>query len=174
MNTNARVSPNGIAVIEYFEHCALKAYPDPKTGGAPWTCGVGATGPGIGPGTVWTQAQANARLVQDLLERESAARSAIRVETTPGQFDAFISILFNVGAGSRAKDGIVRLRNASPSTLLRKLNAGDYAGAREQFARWISPGTRVELGLRRRRRAEQALWDGLTGAQAIALGAAVK
>ena len=166
------ISPNGTAVIEYFETCVLKAYPDPKTGVAPYTVGWGATGVGIGPGTVWTQAEADARLVQDILEREDDANAAIKVTVTQGEFDAFVSILYNIGHGSPIKDGIIRLRSGYPSTLLRLLNAGDFAGARAQFALWVSPGTNVEHGLRRRRRAEQALWDGKSGTEAIAIGSA--
>lgn len=185
---NMKTSPNCTLVVQYFETCALKAYPDPKSplaqairaglgtsglSGAPWTAMWGATGPDITPGSVWTQDQADARLAKDIVYRESDANQAIKVPMTQGQFDAFVSILFNVGHGSPIHDGIIRLKTTYPSTLLRKLNDGDYAGARAEFARWISPGTSVELGLKRRRRAEQALWDGLSGHEAIALGAAV-
>lgn len=165
-----KTGPNGVAVIQHYEGRVLTAYPDPLSGGPPWTCGWGATGAGIGPGTVWTSQQCDDRLVSDLVSRESDASAAIRVPMTQGQFDAFVSLLFNVGHGSPIKDGIVRLRNDYPSTLLRKLNAGDYDGARAEFARWISPGSSVEHGLRRRRAAEQALWDGKSAADAIALG----
>lgn len=62
------VSEAGIALVKHFEGCArrrqdglVEAYPDPGTGGAPWTIGWGATGPGIGPGTAWTPAQCDAR-----------------------------------------------------------------------------------------------------------------
>ena len=165
-----KVSANCLQVVEYFETCKLKAYPDPKTGDSPWTCGWGATGAGIGPGTCWTQSEADTRLARDLVSREDDATNAIKVPVTQGQFDAFVSILFNVGHGSPVKDGIIRLCNAYPSTLLRKLNAGDYAGAREQFERWISPGTSVSHGLRRRRAAEQALFDGKSGSDAIKIG----
>ena len=111
--------PNCIAVIQHYERCVLKAYPDPKTGGAPWTIGWGATGAGIGPGVVWTQDQADARLAADVADRVSDANAAIKVPMTQGQFDAFVDILFNVGHGSPVKDGIIRLKNAWPSTLLR-------------------------------------------------------
>lgn len=168
-----RASPNGIAVIKHFERCVLNSYPDPKTGGDPWTIGWGATGPGIVKGLVWTQLQADNRLATDVLEREMDSSSAIRVAVTPGQFDAFVSILFNVGHGSPTRDGIIRLRSGYPSTLLRKLNAGDYAGSRAEWLKWVSPGSNVTRGLRRRRTAEQALWDGLDAQQAIALGNAV-
>jgi lysozyme len=166
------ISPNCTAVVEHFESCRLKAYPDPKTGGAPWTVGWGATGPGINADTVWTQAEADTRLARDLVFREAEANQAIRAPLTQGQFDGFVSILFNVGHGSPIKDGIIRLRSGLPSTLLRKLNERDYDGAREQFILWVSPGTNVEHGLRRRRVTEQQLWDGLDAHSAIVIGEA--
>ncbi len=154
-----KTSPKGIQLIQQFESCALKAYPDPKTGAAPWTVGWGATGADITPSTEWTQYQADARLLQDLAEREAAVSSAVRVPLRQGQFDALVSIVFNVGAGGANRDGIIRLKNGQPSTLLRKLNAGDYAGASAEFEKWISPGSNVAAGLLRRRKAERALFD---------------
>jgi lysozyme len=72
-DTVRRIGPDGIALIQGFEGCAKKradgsfeAYPDPGTGSDPWTIGWGATGKGIGPGTIWTQAQCDARLEADL------------------------------------------------------------------------------------------------------------
>lgn len=183
-----KASPNCYAVIKHCEDRVLKAYPDPKSplavaiarrlptaglSGAPWTIGTGATGPGIGPGVIWTDQQAEDRLESDVGEREEDADHALLVQLTQGQYDAFISLLFNVGHGSPAKEGIIRLKNGYPSTLLRKLNESDFPGARAEWARWISPGTNVEHGLRKRRRMEQALFDGLDAAEAIALGDAV-
>lgn len=153
-----QISKAGLDLIKHFEDCKLKAYPDPKTGGAPWTVGWGATGPGIGPGTVWTQEQADNRLVDDVAEREALVNSAVKVPMTQGQFDAMVSIVFNVGAGSSKKDGIIWLKNGRPSTLLRMLNEGDYDGCADQFLRWISPGSNVENGLKRRRTAERVLF----------------
>ena len=148
-------SPIGIDIIKTFESCKLTAYPDPKTGGAPWTIGWGATGPGIGPGTVWTQQQADDRLEQDVSEREALVTAAVRAPLTQGQFDALVSIVFNVGPGSKWKDGIIRLKSGQPSTLLSLLNARDYDGCAGQFMRWVSPGSNVENGLRRRRTVER-------------------
>lgn len=164
-----KTSREGIALLHHYEDCRLVSYPDPKTGSDPWTIGWGATGPGIGPGLIWSQQQADDRFERDVAEREEIVRGAVRVDLQQGMFDAMVSIVFNVGAGASTKDGIVRLKNGKPSTLLRLLNSGDYWGAREQFARWISPGSNVELGLKRRRRAEQGLWDGLTARDAIAV-----
>jgi lysozyme len=139
----------------------LKAYPDPKTGGAPWTCGAGCTGRDIGPDTVWSLNFAQLRFAAALASRESVINNEIAVPLTQGQFDALVSILYNVGYGSPAKDGIFMLKNGQPSTLIRKLRAGDYAGASAEFPKWCSPGTNVENGLRRRRLAEQAMFDGV-------------
>jgi lysozyme len=151
----------GLALIKSFETCKLKAYPDPKTGAAPWTVGWGATGDDIGPGTVWTQTQADRRLSLDIALREAIVTKDVKVPLTQGQFDAMVSIIYNVGIGSSEKDGIIILRNGKPSTLLRKLNAGDYDGAADAFLAWISPGSNVENGLKRRRTQERCLF--LTG-----------
>jgi lysozyme len=148
------------AFLKTKEDLVLTAYPDPKTGGAPWTVGYGATGPGIQKGTVWTRERAEARFEDDVAERERIVWLHVKVPLTQGQFDALLSIIYNVGAGSPTRDGIIRLRSGKPSTLLRKLNAGDYAGAREEFFKWVSPGSNVERGLKIRRREEvENFWD---------------
>lgn len=165
-----KVSPNCYAVIKHFETCRLKAYPDPKTGGDPWTVGWGATGPDIDRSTTWTQLQADNRLVWDVGLREADANNAIVVPVTQGVFDGFVSALFNIGHGSPLKDGLIRLRSGYPSTCLRLLNGGQVDLAREALGKWVSPGTNVEHGLHRRRVAEQALWNGMSAAVAIALG----
>lgn len=155
-----KVSPAGRDFIKLYERCILKAYPDPKTGGAPWTIGWGSTGRDIGPDTVWTQEQADARFDHDLSLVESDANNAIVVPVSQNQFDAFTSILYNVGHGSPTHDGIIRLKSGIPSTLLRKLNATDYDGCADEFLRWISPGSSVQVGLLRRRKAERRLFLG--------------
>lgn len=153
-----KTSQAGYDLIKEFEDCELEAYPDPKTGADPWTVGWGATGLGIGPGTVWTQSQADTRLESDVAQREDLVSMAITHPMTQGQFDAFVSIVFNVGAGSKWKDGILRLKDGRPSTLLRKFNAGDISGAETEWLKWISPGTTVAKGLLRRRMAELELF----------------
>jgi lysozyme len=156
MNT----SQTGIDLIKSFESCKLEAYPDPKTGAEPFTVGWGATGPDIGPDTVWTQEQADTRLLQDIAIREAIVDRAVTHDMTQGQYDAFVSIIFNVGPGSPYKDGIVRLKNGNPSTLLRCFNAGDIGGCEKQWLLWVSPGSAVEHGLFRRRQAELVLFRG--------------
>ena len=150
------VSAAGIALIKRFEGCArrigrglVEAYPDPGTGGAPWTIGWGATGPGIGPGTVWSQAQCDARLEADLVRYAAEVAETLGgAPTTQAQFDALVSFHYNSGAIARA-------------TLTRKHVAGDYAGAAAEFARWNRAGGRVMRGLVRRRAAEAALYRDL-------------
>ena len=157
MNT----SPNGIAVLKYFESCRLKAYPDPASGGAPWTIGWGHTGREVTSGLVWTQAQADAQLTTDLVSREQAVSKAATVPLKQGQFDALVDFVYNLGAG-----------NLQTSTLLRLINANDMTGAVKQFASWNKAGGKVMAGLTRRRAAEAALFTGSSGADAIAAGVA--
>jgi GH24 family phage-related lysozyme (muramidase) len=124
------------------------AYPDPATGGAPWTIGWGSTGPDITKGTVWTQAQCDARMKRDA--DAFAAKVAGLIGTTPttqNQFDALVALAYNIGPATLAS-----------STLLARHKARDYAGARAQFARWNKANGQVMPGLTKRRAAEAALY----------------
>ena len=153
-NGGARsIGPQGLALIRQFEGCArlrpdgmVEAYPDPGTGGEPWTIGWGATGSGIGPGTVWTQQRCDARLESDVARHARDVAFALGdAPTTQAQFDAMVSFHYNTGAIAR-------------STLLRRHLAGDYRAAAEEFARWNRAGGRVLKGLVRRRAAEAHLY----------------
>ena len=153
------VGPAGTALIKRFEGCArlrtdglVEAYPDPGTGAAPWTIGWGATGRDhvhggrIGPDTVWTQAQCDARLAEDLARYAAEVAAAIGdAPTTQAQFDALVSFHYNTGAIARA-------------TLTQRHIARDHASAAREFARWNRAGGRVMKGLVRRRAAEAALY----------------
>ena len=164
-----KVGPDAIALIKHFEGCRLRAYPDPLTGGSPWTIGYGSTGQYVCEGITWSQQQADERLANDLDLCESDLNNAISVPVTQRQFDAILSILYNVGHGSPIKDGIIRLRNQYSSSLLRKLNARDLMGASAEFLKWISPGSSVEKALLKRRTAEQAVFNGVSADDAIAI-----
>lgn len=157
-----KTSAKGIALLHSFEDLRLRAYPDPKTGGEPWSIGWGNTqymdGRKVKKGDVITKAQADEDFAFDLQDFERQVTDAVKVPLTQGQFDALVSIVYNVGPGNKYKDGIIRLKDGRPSTLLRKLNAGDYRGAADQFDVWISKGSAVENGLRRRRAAEKSLF----------------
>ncbi|MBD3729744.1 MAG: lysozyme [Sphingomonadales bacterium] len=147
------MGPKGTALVRQFEGCArlrgdglVEAYPDPGTGGAPWTIGWGATGADIGPDTVWTQEQCDARLARDLARHAQDVRRAIGdAPTSQPQFDALVSFHYNTGAIARA-------------TLTRRHVAGDHEGAAREFARWNRAGGRVLKGLVRRRAAEERLY----------------
>lgn len=155
-----RTSQHGIAVAHYFESCKLVAYPDPGSrDGKPWTIGWGHTGPEVVKGLAWTQDQADAAFVQDLGKVEAAVSGMVKVAITQGQFDALVLFAYNVG-GSALKS----------STLLRMLNAFDHSGAAEQFKRWNKNDGKVMRGLTRRRAAEECLFRGMGGAEAIARG----
>lgn len=155
--------PAGIALIKRFEGCArqrrdglIEAYPDPATGGAPWTIGWGATGQGIGPDTVWTQAQCDERLSSDLLRYAADVAAAIGdAPTSQAQFDALVSFHYNTGAIARA-------------TLTRLHREGRLDAAAREFARWKFAGNRPMNGLVRRRQAEATLYRSSAPADAPA------
>ena len=147
------VGGKGLALIKAYEGCArlrldgkIEAYPDPGTGGAPWTIGWGATGPGIAKGTVWTQKQCDDRLANDLVRFANEVSAAIgNARTTQNQFDALVSFHYNTGAIARA-------------TLTKLHKAGDYAGAKAEFAKWVNAAGKRMPGLVRRRSAEAELY----------------
>lgn len=147
------VGPAGIALIKQFEGCARRlsdgrvaAYPDPGTGGAPWTIGWGSTGTWIGPETIWSQAECDARLERDLVRYAADVATALGgAPTSQHQFDALVSFHYNTGAIGRA-------------TLTARHRAGDYRAAHAEFARWNQAAGRVLPGLVRRRAAESALY----------------
>jgi lysozyme len=158
------IGPDGLALIQSFEGCAKRrrdgsivAYPDPGTGGAPWTIGWGSTtdeqGQAIAPGTVWTQARCDARFAAHVAEFAERVDTMLgETPTSPAQFDALVSLAYNIG-----------VRALETSTLLRLHRASDHAAAAAQFARWNRAGGRVLAGLTRRRAAEAALYRGGTG-----------
>lgn len=140
---------HAVALIKKWEGCKLEAYPDPGTGGAPWTIGYGATGPGIVKGVRWTQRQADDRLAVDVDRFLKGVRSVLKKSASDAQLGAMTSLAYNIGVGA-----------FRDSTLLRKFNAGDIAGAAEQFARWNRAGGRVMQGLSNRRADERRVFVG--------------
>lgn len=148
-SSGRRVGPKGIALMHRFEGCKLTAYPDPGSrDGHPWTIGWGSTGPDIGPGTVWTQAQADARFEADLVRYANAVSKAIgTAPTTQDQFDALVAFHYNTG-------------KIASATLTKKHIAGDYAGAAAEFAKWRFNDGKPMQGLVNRRNAEAALYRG--------------
>ncbi|WP_431608531.1 lysozyme [Enterobacter hormaechei] len=143
-----QTSDKGIALIKEFEGCKLTAYQDSV---GVWTIGYGWTqlvdGKTIRAGMAIKQETAERLLKTGLVNYESDVSRLVKVGLTQGQFDALVSFTYNLGA-----------RSLSTSTLLRKLNAGDYAGAADEFLRWNKAGGKVLNGLTRRREAERALF----------------
>lgn len=146
-------------LIEEFEGYAKKlpdggvqAYPDPATGGKPWTIGIGSTtnesGQPIAPGTIWTRERAVARFKAHLAEfGEGVDKLLAGKPTTASQKAALASLAYNIG-----------LSALSRSTVLKRHMAGDYAGAADAFAMWNKAAGKVMAGLTRRRAAEAALY----------------
>jgi lysozyme len=153
-------SKNCFRLIESAESCALKAYLCPS--GIP-TIGWGHTA-GVHLGMTCTPAEASAWLAEDVRQAENLVRAHVSVPLNQCQFDALCSLVFNVGPGAKGvKDGIIWLADGRPSTLLRKLNAGDSAAAADEFPKWgHGAGGTVLGGLVTRRARERALFLGHT------------
>jgi len=168
-----KISANCIAVIKHFEGLETKAYPDPASGGAPWTIGYGHTGTDVRPGMVWNEAQAESVLRSDIAKFERIVSNALITAVTQGQFDALVSFCFNVGPGRKGvKDGLLVLKNGNPSSLLRLTNAREFDAAVRQFKYWGNSLGKPMKGLIRRRAAEACLYAGLNAASAIERGMA--
>ena len=138
-----QTSNKGRDFIKGFEDLCLKAYPDPGTGGKPWTIGWGHT-KGVKQGERITQEQAEQFLSDDLAVFELTVNSALKRPMTQNQFDAMVSLAFNIGGSAFAG-----------STLVKKFNAGDDRGAADEFSKWKNSGGKVMPGLVKRRAAER-------------------
>lgn len=181
-----QTSNNGLELIMAFEGIAdgdpmtvpLDPYLDPV---GIWTIGYGHAIADKGRLLRGTADRARARalypdgitreeaidlLAHDVMIHEVTVAKAVSAELPPHAFDALVSFCFNVGPGRAdrpgepGKDGLVRLRSGQPSTLLRKVNGGDMAGAAAEFSKWNKSGGIVLRGLTRRRRAESWLFLG--------------
>ena len=144
-----RISEKGLAMIEKFEGCLLKA--SNKLDGV-WTIGYGQTGRYYGKrvrrGMTTTKAEAHAWLRDHSIKTyEDAVTQAVKVPLNQNQFDALVSFAYNVGVGALKQ-----------STTLRKLNAGDYTGAADALTMWTRRKGKVLPGLVRRRKEERALF----------------
>ena len=148
-----RISQAGIDLIKRFEGFAVdlgngkvKSYPDPATGGKPYTIGWGTTGPDVTRDTVWTHEEAELRFRDHIAEFEGYVRK-LTPNTTQSQFDALVSLCYNVGPA-----------NFERSSLRRLHNGGDYRGAADEFPKWRFANGRPMPGLINRRKAERPLY----------------
>ena len=139
-----KVTPYVIEKIKQWEGLRLTAY---KDSGGILTIGYGHTGPDVKAGMTITEAHAEMLLMRDLSRFEQSVERSVKVPLTDNQFGALVSFAYNVGTAAFER-----------STLLRKLNEGDYASVPSQLARWNKVGGRVLAGLTNRRAAETGLW----------------
>ena len=146
---------DGLKIIKDFEGLRLNAY---RCSAGVLTIGYGHTG-GVKEGDKITREEAEATFKRDVARFEMIVEKAVKVPLTSNQFSALVSFCFNVGPGAKGvKDGFVTLKNGNPSTMLRKLNEGDYVGAASQFNLWIKAGGKTSNGLVRRRKVEMNLF----------------
>lgn len=136
------LSATGLIGIASYEGFSEKAY-IPIKGDVP-TIGFGST-EGVKMGDAITVPQALDRLRRDITVAESAISRCVRVPLSQGELDAYTSLAFNIGT-----DAFCR------STLVVKLNGGDYAGTCEEIKRWVYAGGRRVPGLVARREKEYA------------------
>ncbi|UYL86103.1 lysozyme [Acinetobacter phage vB_AbaM_BP10] len=141
-------SDTGINLISTFEGTRLTAYDD---GVGVWTIGIGTTiypnGTKVKKGDTCTSEQAKTYFKHDLVKFENVVNESVKVPLSQNQFDALVSLTYNIGSGA--------FKN---STLLKLLNNGDYQGAADQFPAWKKAGGRVLEGLVKRRAAERDLF----------------
>lgn len=138
-------TPGGIALIHRWESLRLAAYLD--SGGLP-TIGWGTTkypdGRRVKMGDTCTADQADAWFRFDLGRTERDVDSLTRDDVTPRQFDALVSLTYNIGGGAYRGSTLRRLVNANPND----------SGIRGQFMRWIYDDGVPVPGLKNRRQAE--------------------
>lgn len=138
-------------LIRQFEGCRQVAYPDPASGGDPWTIGWGSTGPEIKRGVVWTQPQCDARLLHDLIDVYGPQVDKLLIHgASDNEKAALVSFAYNLGASALGR-----------STLMRCHNDGNKRAAADQFLKWVNAGGRPMRGLVKRREAERAVYLGI-------------
>lgn len=141
------LSQKGLDLIKRFEGLRLVAYkvvPTEKH----YTIGYGHYGQDVKASMRITEERAEELLKQDVSSFVNGVNQCVKVRLNQNQFDALVSFTYNVGIGALIK-----------STLLEKLNQGDYKGASNEFPRWNKSGGRVLNGLVTRRKVEKELFD---------------
>jgi GH24 family phage-related lysozyme (muramidase) len=141
-----KTSQVGVNLIKSFEGLMLKAY-KPVPTEYYWTIGYGHYGSDVKEGQRITASQAEEMLKHDLGKYEYSVNQNVKVKLNQNQFDALVSFCYNVGSEA--------LRT---STLLKKVNVGDFKSASLEFDKWVHGGGKVLPGLVTRRKAEKALF----------------
>lgn len=144
------MNSDGIALLKEYEGFRSKAYPDPATGGEPWTIGYGFTylnGIKVKKGDTITRGEADAMLVMELMSYERQVKDACEIEPNENQLAAMVCFAWNVGIAGFKK-----------SSVLKAHNRGDWQSAARAFGLWNKAAGKVMAGLTRRRAAESALY----------------
>ena len=146
--TLRELNQDTLELIKSFEGWYPKAYKDPV---GIWTIGYGHTDmagpPKVTPNLTLTREEGEELLRRDLKKYQAGVERLVKVSLNDNQYGALVSFTYNLGEGNLGK-----------STLLRKLNQGDYIGASKEFAKWDKAGGKVLKGLTRRREAERVLF----------------
>ena len=139
-------------LIKEFEGCHLSAYPDPLSGGPPWTIGYGTT-KGVKQGDMITLPEAMELLSQEVIQVAEKLRGSVPFwnAMSAKQQSALISFAYNLGSAFYGTAGF--------ETISKRLKDKDWAAVPDALELYRNPGTNVEAGLLRRRRAEGALWS---------------
>ena len=143
-----QISQHGLEKLKQWEGLRTKAYRDD---GGVWTIGYGHTAMAGAPkphaGMVISTEEAEKILLKDLVQYEAAVESLVKVELNDNQFAALVSFVYNIPLAKFKK-----------STLLKKLNAGNYDAVPTELMKWINVDGKKNQGLVNRRRAEGYLW----------------
>lgn len=146
-----QISQAGLDLICQWEGLYLKAYQGAADRPGLLTIGYGHTDaagpPKVTAGMTITKQQAQDILRSDLAKVEAAVERLVKVPLNDNQHAVIVSFAFNVGAGA-----------LSGSTLLRKLNAGDYDAVPTELMKWVNANGKRVQGLVNRRSAEAGLW----------------
>lgn len=143
-----KISQEGLALIKQWEGLRLGAYKDAI---GVWTIGYGHTSaagkPFVHKGMTITEKQAEELLCKDLRQFENTVAKAVTVSLNSWQFAALVSFCYNVGTTAFCN-----------STLLKKLNQGEYEAVPAELQKWTKAGGKRLQGLVHRRVAEAGLW----------------
>ncbi len=147
-----KINEATINLIKTFEGLELNAYPDPGSGGDPWTIGFGTTiypdGRKVKKGDTVTKEQASEYLMYDILKFSKKILPLLMQNLNDNQFGALVSFSYNVG-----------IQNLRISTLLKKVNLNPQdISIRKEFEKWVKASGKVLPGLVRRRAEEAKLY----------------
>lgn len=139
-----QISQKGLDILKEFEGLRLEAY---RCSAGVWTIGYGWT-QNVKRGDVWTREKAEHMLLEGVKPYEKAVQEAVGdAKTSQNQYDAMVSLCYNIGPGNFKKSSVARLHRE-----------GKYAQAAAAFMMWVKGGGKIIGGLIKRRNKEKALY----------------